>query len=809
MKKKIMFLTLTAFITLLMFSIGTKTLKAADLGDVDVLIANPGEDSSTQMNFSFHTNVSGVVVEVAKKSDGNFDKAIKITPECIPHAEAYPLEGTNWGVDYGKNVDRKTMNVCEAYATGLDPDTEYMYRVGATKFSETRYFKTADDDGVFAFAVMADPQVYGSGVAVTSNNTMNRALKKAETLNMDLEVVLSCGDQSNTGGIMNEWRWLYDGHDIYKQLPLISCIGNHDALDAAGGYIQTGSYVFDSVVNSPKNGPETNSEGVYYVVWNNVLFVVLDSEVSDNNYKLQMNWFKEVVETVPHQYLVVMYHRACWGSSAEAAEFWYPTFEEYGIDLSFSGDNHDYGRGSTKVGAERGQAKFPGHYVVCDDSRNASNADKTLLGGYILVQVTKENLQYYAYDVNDTLIDQCVFVAKRPYEASEDFNKASFMDSVKIEVVETDSKKAKLSWQKDSVGNVKFITLKDASGKVVKNIFNHNVNVVDYVFGGLKANTDYPGYKVEVEFEDGTKETKEISFRTEIDYGKYNGITSKELSTTIRLILDPTNIKGKLFEKVNVYVNGELKTSIEPTAKFAALEKAWVTGTEKVELKGVVEMFLEKVGLKGFKEYDAKSARPYLHPGRQANIMYDGELIGYLGEVHPEVADNYDIGTKAYIAVLDMPKVVEKSTFDIKYEGIAKFPAVTRDLSLVMKKEVLAGDVEAVIRKASGKLLETYSLFDIYEGSQIEEGYKSLAYSIVFRAKDRTLEEKDITEVMQKILKKLSEVEGIHWIRTLYTYPDRITDELLDTIAGNEKLVKYLDIPLQHVSTKILKAIIS
>ena len=70
-----------------------------------------------------------------------------------------------------------------------------------------------------------------------------------------------------------------DGHDIYKQLPLISCIGNHDALDAAGGYIQTGSYVFDSVVNSPKNGPETNSEGVYYVVWNNVLFVVLDSEV--------------------------------------------------------------------------------------------------------------------------------------------------------------------------------------------------------------------------------------------------------------------------------------------------------------------------------------------------------------------------------------------------------------------------------------------------------------------------------------------------------------------------------------------------
>ena len=158
------------------------------------------------------------------------------------------------------------------------------------------------------------------------------------------------------------------------------------------------------------------------------------------------------------------------------------------------------------------------------------------------------------------------------------------------------------------------------------------------------------------------------------------------------------------------------------------------------------------------KEYDAKAARPYLHPGRQANIMYDGELIGYLGEVHPEVLDNYEIGTKAYVAVLDMPKIVEKTTFDIKYNGIAKFPAVTRDLSLVMKKDVLAGDVEAVIRKASGKLLETYSLFDIYEGTQIEKGYKSLAYSIVFRAKDRTLEESDITPIMDKILKGLSAI---------------------------------------------------
>ena len=104
-----------------------------------------------------------------------------------------------------------------------------------------------------------------------------------------------------------------------------------------------------------------------------------------------------------------------------------------------------------------------------------------------------------------------------------------------------------------------------------------------------------------------------------------------------------------------------------------------------------------------------------------------------------------------------MPEVVKKAGFDIKYTGIAKFPAVTRDISMLVKKEIMAGQIEDIIVKNGGKLLEDCKLFDIYEGSQIQEGYKSMAYSIMFRAKDRTLEEKDITEVMQKILKKLSE----------------------------------------------------
>ena len=100
--------------------------------------------------------------------------------------------------------------------------------------------------------------------------------------------------------------------------------------------------------------------------------------------------------------------------------------------------------------------------------------------------------------------------------------------------------------------------------------------------------------------------------------------------------------------------------------------------------------------------------------------------------------------------------VLEFASFNHKFTGIAKYPAVTRDLSMVVPKNVLAGDIEAVIAQRGGKILESYQLFDIYEGSQIKSGYKSMAYSVVFRAHDKTLEESEITAAMKKILNGLS-----------------------------------------------------
>lgn len=213
----------------------------------------------------------------------------------------------------------------------------------------------------------------------------------------------------------------------------------------------------------------------------------------------------------------------------------------------------------------------------------------------------------------------------------------------------------------------------------------------------------------------------------------------------------------RLFEMGNIYLPKALPLTELPDERMQFTLGFYGDG-DFFTMKGVVEEFLEQVGMKDRVHYDADAGKSFLHPGRQANIVYDGNVIGYLGEVHPTVCENYDMKTRAYIAVIDMPYVYEMSSFDKKYEGIAKFPAVTRDISMVVPKNILVGQIEEVIEKNGGKNLESYSLFDIYEGDQIEEGFKSVAYSIVFRAKDRTLEENDVSSAMKKILKGLEEM---------------------------------------------------
>ena len=238
------------------------------------------------------------------------------------------------------------------------------------------------------------------------------------------------------------------------------------------------------------------------------------------------------------------------------------------------------------------------------------------------------------------------------------------------------------------------------------------------------------------------------------DFSIMRTISLNGMLTSLATNYNRRNKNVRLYELGNIYLPKTLPLTELPEERMQFTLGMYGDG-DFFTMKGVVEEFFDSIGMKKKAVYDPKAGKNFLHPGRQANILYDGKVVGYLGEVHPEVCDNYGMKTKAYVAVLDMPEILPFATFDRKYAGVAKYPAVSRDISMVVPKNVLAGEIEAVIAQRGGKILEDYRLFDIYEGSQIKEGYKSLAYSITFRAQDRTLEEADVTAVMKKILNGL------------------------------------------------------
>ena len=242
------------------------------------------------------------------------------------------------------------------------------------------------------------------------------------------------------------------------------------------------------------------------------------------------------------------------------------------------------------------------------------------------------------------------------------------------------------------------------------------------------------------------------------DFSIMRTISLNGMLTSLALNYNRRNKNVRLYELGNIYLPKQLPLTELPDERMQFTLGMYGEG-DFFTMKGVVEEFLNKVGMHEKPAYDPQAGKPFLHPGRQADVIYEGKTIGYLGEAHPRVAANYDIKERVYIAVLDMPSIVERSTFDRKYTGIAKFPAVTRDVSMVCPKQILAGDIEKVIESKGGAYLESYRLFDIYEGNQIKIGFKSMAYSITFRAPDRTLDDETVNAAMERIVKALEAMD--------------------------------------------------
>lgn len=240
------------------------------------------------------------------------------------------------------------------------------------------------------------------------------------------------------------------------------------------------------------------------------------------------------------------------------------------------------------------------------------------------------------------------------------------------------------------------------------------------------------------------------------DFSIMRTLSLNGILTSLSTNYNRRNKTAGLYELGNIYCPKALPLTELPEEKMRLTLGMYGEG-DFFTMKGVLEEIFDKLGATGI-ECEPAGDIPYLHPGRQARLMKGKLEVGMLGQLHPEAGDNYNLKADTYVAVLNMEVLTMLADFDRKYEGIAKFPASTRDLSMVMDKGIFVGQIEHVIKKSAGKILESCELFDVYEGEQVGIGKKSIAFSLVFRAKDRNLESAEVDKAVEKVLDALKKM---------------------------------------------------
>jgi phenylalanyl-tRNA synthetase beta chain len=229
-------------------------------------------------------------------------------------------------------------------------------------------------------------------------------------------------------------------------------------------------------------------------------------------------------------------------------------------------------------------------------------------------------------------------------------------------------------------------------------------------------------------------------------------------TTTIPQMLEVINTnynrkvdEGRFFEISYVYLprEGEMLPDEKRT-----LTIGMYGNTDFYGIKGIVEQLILQMNIKNA-EFIAEKNNPVFHPGKTARVVIGGETAGYVGEIHPDVADNFDCPYDTYIAVLEIKPLVENAVMEREYKPLPRYPAVSRDIAVIVSDDLPVGDIEKALKSRGGEYLEEIRLFDVYRGEQVPEGKKSVAYTLVFRSPDRTLVDDDVNRAVEDMLNEL------------------------------------------------------
>ena len=236
--------------------------------------------------------------------------------------------------------------------------------------------------------------------------------------------------------------------------------------------------------------------------------------------------------------------------------------------------------------------------------------------------------------------------------------------------------------------------------------------------------------------------------------------TMRTQLTTSMLTVLATNINkkiesGRFFEISKRFIAKSLPLTEQPDEIPTMSIGIYGKDEDFFTLKGIIEAVSVLCG--AHTQYE-RSNEPYLHPGRQALVKANNTECGVFGEVHPAVAAAYGIDTKVYVAEIKLDVLLNINKRKTVYKPLPKFPAVERDFALLCDADIPVGNLEKAISQGAGRLLERIELFDIYQGAQIPEGKKSVAFSVYLRSNDSTLNDKEIDDISAKIIKKLESI---------------------------------------------------
>lgn len=263
--------------------------------------------------------------------------------------------------------------------------------------------------------------------------------------------------------------------------------------------------------------------------------------------------------------------------------------------------------------------------------------------------------------------------------------------------------------------------------------------------------------KLRLAAEDGKRNAVRITNPLGEDYSIMRTSMLPTLLKTLAYNYAQRSPEALLFEIAYVYIKDEDETKLPEHREQVCL--AGYGALDFFTVKGHVETLFDALKMTDI-TYEPVTDDPSMHPGRTAAVLYKGTQIGLIGQIHPVTAANFECPEDAYAAVIDLSPLAENAVEIPKSKELPKFPAVTRDIAVVVDKTVPAGHVEQIIRQRGGKLLESCKLFDCYEGVQLGIGKKSLAYSLSFRDMNGTLTDDDVAKPMKKILNGLETMLG-------------------------------------------------